>query len=268
MLTTSSSISPDSRRFTFPVLGKFMVRGSAKMTPIIELVDVLFPLSWSRARGPRNRPVGLEKQSDHLRDSFLKWLNNQDPSPLPVDRNRVLKGVAELQRHDLRNWMMDDRNGFVITGLPGHGKTMLANEIIHEIKNCKCAISSISLCFSSCVPDHSARVAFGALRKFIITIAQSVVKMEQDSIFKNQFAVLEAAADVVGLDKRFAAATAASIGSYLTDGAVKPVKGWVDEISPKDRVDVAISTVVAILQYGCAIGKRYVLIVDDFQVSQ
>ncbi|KAJ3199930.1 hypothetical protein HDU67_002422, partial [Dinochytrium kinnereticum] len=262
ILSGSTSISTDAKRFSFPTLGKFMVRGSAKTTTVIEVVDTTVTVEcWNRSRGPRQKPVGVQKHRDLILDSFTRWRQEKDVHVTNVEQKTIISAFADLKRHDASTWTSDNRYVFMVVGTPGHGKTLLANEILHEFKKCQTTTSSVNLLFASSIPDHGPRVTFGSLRRCILQIAQSVCKTDLGTGRLDPFSVLNAAAKEVGVDWRFAAVTAAVLGPYSTSVA----NGWADEISPKDRVDVAIATIIAIIQYGCAIGKRYSWIVDDFQ---
>ncbi|KAJ3101631.1 hypothetical protein HDU97_001244 [Phlyctochytrium planicorne] len=266
-LTSSAPANGELKRFTFPMLGKFMVRGSAKAIPVTELVDTgIVPSCWQPSRNPFTTPVGMEKHIERLREAFMKWklVKAEDSTKSGRDSTSIVQSGGLFEIADSEAWTSKERFTFVVTAPAGHGKTLLANEIAYELDPTRSECTTfVTFCPNASVPDHGQRASFGALRRTILKIARSVCESAESLADEKPAEIIDKAFRTVGLDSRLAAVAAASIGSC--ENSHWPFPGWEDEISAKDRADVTIAATISMIQYGLQKGRKYFIVVDDFQ---
>lgn len=267
--------SEEAKRFTFPVLGRFMVRGSAKATAVIEVIDSALEAS-SMPRLPKTlkRSIGNQLHRAAILDALSEWkalpFRSLEAPENPEHGMHMIAATSTLFPH-APTWMIQNRQVFVVVGPPGHGKTLLSEDIMHQLlmPGYFNPDHFTLLTASSSIPVHSAHVAFGSMRGAILDTATSVCKdtvCTAESVLGPELA-LETAGTALGMDPRYGIATAVTLG---VNGSASQVyqqnAGWAYQISAKDRTDIVIATSIAMLHHGTRSGRRYVLVVDDFQV--
>ncbi|KAJ3114959.1 hypothetical protein HDU96_001400 [Phlyctochytrium bullatum] len=278
-LTAAVSLIHDSSRLSLHVLGRYMVRGSAKPTVVVEITDPTFS-GWRRIHGSRHRSVGMDRHRNEIVRAVDVWLTTpaeQSGNP-GTDKSRadeedwVLRGLWPLARFESRSWGLEERKLFVVVGNVGYGKSLLASEVKQEVKALPAA-SAVHVCHVCSLPDHGPRLAFGALRRSIVAIAASVCSQEDGQTAtlaakQDAVGILEAAFKDAGLDRRYACVAALVLGFRLADAspALGSMMAWADELAPRQRVETTMAAVLAVLQHGIATGKKYLFLVDDYQV--